>query len=159
MTAGNVNERYLQRDLPAYIDQCGTGIARAAITHGGEACPRRRTPSRRSTCCRITRPARPRGAKVYSLLGGAAAAGAVIVLIGGFYIDSQIEAVTARNAVLQHEPTRRWTARSARFNTLKKDIEALLDRQRAIEGLQAGRNLPVQLTPRNWYARCRKAST
>ena len=30
-------------------------------------------------------------------------------------------------------------------NTLKKDIESLLDRQRAIESLQAQRNLPVQL--------------
>ncbi|MGO4281608.1 type IV pilus assembly protein PilN [Cupriavidus sp. OV038] len=82
--------------------------------------------------------------KVYSLLGGAAAAGAVIVLIGGFYIDSQIEAVTARNAVLQQANTQ-MDGQIREVNTLKKDIEALLDRQRAIESLQAERNLPVQL--------------
>lgn len=82
--------------------------------------------------------------KVYGMLGGAAAAGAVIVLLGGFYIDSQIDAVTARNAVLQ-TANARMDGQIREVNTLKKDIEALLDRQRAIESLQAQRNLPVQL--------------
>ncbi|WP_454765180.1 PilN domain-containing protein [Cupriavidus campinensis] len=82
--------------------------------------------------------------KVYSMLGGAAAAGAAIVLLGGFYIDSQIEAVTARNTVLQ-AANAQMDGQIREVNTLKKDIEALLDRQRAIESLQAQRNLPVQL--------------
>lgn len=82
--------------------------------------------------------------KVYTMLGGAAGAGALVVLIGGFYIDSQIDAVAARNQVLKTENAS-MDATISRVNSLKKDIEALLDRQRAIESLQAQRNLPVQL--------------
>ncbi|MGO4305093.1 PilN domain-containing protein [Cupriavidus sp. RAF12] len=82
--------------------------------------------------------------KVYTMLGGAAGAGALIVLIGGFYIDSQIDAVNARNQVLTAANTK-MDGQIKEVNTLKKDIEALLDRQKAIESLQAERNLPVQL--------------
>ncbi len=82
--------------------------------------------------------------KVYTMLGGAAGAGALVVLLGGFYIDSEIDAVAARNQVLTLENAR-MDGQIKEVNTLKKDIEALLDRQRAIESLQAQRNLPVQL--------------
>lgn len=82
--------------------------------------------------------------KVYTMLGGAAGAGALVVLAGGFYIDSQIDAVTARNQVLSIENAK-MDGQIKEVNTLKQDIDALLDRQRAIESLQAQRNLPVQL--------------
>lgn len=82
--------------------------------------------------------------KVYSMLGGAAGAGALVVLIGGFYIDSQIDEMTVLNQTLVTENSR-MDGQIKEVNTLKKDIEALLDRQRAIESLQAQRNLPVQL--------------
>lgn len=82
--------------------------------------------------------------KVYTMLGGAAGAGALVVLIGGFYIDAQIDETTALNQTLTTENAR-MDGQIREVNTLKKDIEALLDRQRAIESLQAQRNLPVQL--------------
>lgn len=82
--------------------------------------------------------------KVYTMLGGAAGAGALVVLIGGFYIDSQIDEMTSLNQTLTVENAR-MDGQIKEVTTLKKDIEALLDRQRAIESLQAERNLPVQL--------------
>lgn len=82
--------------------------------------------------------------KVYSMLGGAAGAGALVVLIGGFYIDSQIDEMTHLNQTLTTENSR-MDGQIREVVTLKKDIEALLDRQRAIESLQAERNMPVQL--------------
>ncbi len=82
--------------------------------------------------------------KVYSMLGGAAGAGALVVLIGGFYIDSQVDEMTQLNQTLTTENAR-MDGQIKEVITLKKDIEALLDRQRAIESLQAERNLPVQL--------------
>ena len=82
--------------------------------------------------------------KVYTMLGGAAGAGALVVLIGGFYIDAQIDETTALNQTLTTENAR-MDGQIREVNTLKKDFEALLDRQRAIESLQAQRNLPVQL--------------
>lgn len=82
--------------------------------------------------------------KVYTMLGGAAGAGALVVLIGGFYIDSQIDEVSQLNQTLTTENAR-MDGQIKEVTTLKKDIEALLDRQRAIESLQAQRNLPVQL--------------
>ena len=80
--------------------------------------------------------------KVYSMLGGAAGAGALVVLIGGFYIDSRIDEMTQLNQTLTTENAR-MDGQIKEVITLKKDIEALLDRQRAIESLQAERNLPV----------------
>jgi len=82
--------------------------------------------------------------KVYGMLGGAAGAGALVVLIGGLYIDSQIDETAALNATLKAENAR-MNGQIREVETLKKDIEGLLDRQRAIESLQAERNLPVQL--------------
>lgn len=82
--------------------------------------------------------------KVYSMLGGAAGAGALVVLIGGFYIDSQIDEVSTLNQTLTTENAR-MDGQIKEVISLKKDIEALLDRQRAIESLQTERNLPVQL--------------
>lgn len=82
--------------------------------------------------------------KVYTMLGGAAGAGALVVLLGGFYIDAQIDEVTRLNQTLKTENAR-MDGQIAEVNSLKKDIESLLDRQRAIESLQAQRNLPVQL--------------
>ncbi|WP_066731207.1 PilN domain-containing protein [Cupriavidus sp. D384] len=82
--------------------------------------------------------------KVYTMLGGAAGAGALVVLIGGFFIDSKIDEMTHLNQTLATENSR-MDGQIKEVMTLKKDIEALLDRQRAIESLQAERNLPVQL--------------
>nr|WP_315596554.1 PilN domain-containing protein [uncultured Cupriavidus sp.] len=82
--------------------------------------------------------------KVYSMLGGAAGAGALVVLIGGYYIDTQIDEVSHLNQTLKTENAR-MDGQIREVTTLKKDIDELLDRQRAIESLQAQRNLPVQL--------------
>jgi len=82
--------------------------------------------------------------KVYSMLGGAAGAGALVVLIGGFYIDSQIDEMTHLNQTLTAENSR-MDGQIREVTTLKKDIEALLERQRAIEAALHDRNMPVQL--------------
>lgn len=82
--------------------------------------------------------------KVYTMLGGAAGAGALVVLIGGLYIDHRIDAEVALNEQLK-SANAKMDVQISEVNTLKKDIESLLDRQRAIESLQAQRNLPVQL--------------
>lgn len=82
--------------------------------------------------------------KVYTMLGGAAGAGALIVLIGGMYIDGRIDDEMALNEQLK-SANAAMDVKISEVNTLKKDIESLLDRQRAIESLQAERNLPVQL--------------
>ncbi|MBF6990988.1 MULTISPECIES: PilN domain-containing protein [Cupriavidus] len=82
--------------------------------------------------------------KVYSLLGGAAAAGAAVVLLGGLYIDGRIDSVVALNQVLSAENAR-LDGQIREVNNLKKDIDALLQRQKAVESLQTERNRPVQL--------------
>ncbi|MGO4812796.1 PilN domain-containing protein [Cupriavidus sp. 2MCAB6] len=82
--------------------------------------------------------------KVYTLLGGAAGAGALVVLLGGMYIDHRIDAVASLNQVLTAENSR-MDGQIREVNTLRKDIEGLLQRQKAIEGLQNERNRPVQL--------------
>ena len=82
--------------------------------------------------------------KVYTMLGGAAGAGALVVLLGGLYIDHRISSEVALNEQLKAANAKMDTQISE-VNSLKKDIESLLDRQRAIESLQAQRNLPVQL--------------
>lgn len=82
--------------------------------------------------------------RVYAILGGAAAAGAVVVLLGGLYIDHEIESVVGLNQVLTAENAR-LDGQIREVNTLKKDIEALLQRQQAVESLQTERNRPVQL--------------
>ncbi|WP_020203821.1 MULTISPECIES: PilN domain-containing protein [Cupriavidus] len=82
--------------------------------------------------------------KVYAMLGGAAGAGALVVLIGGWYIDSRVDAETGLNQVLATENSR-LDVQIREVNTLRKDIDGLLQRQKAIEGLQNERNRPVQL--------------
>ncbi|MGO4327055.1 PilN domain-containing protein [Cupriavidus sp. 2TAF22] len=82
--------------------------------------------------------------KVYTLLGCAAGAGALVVLLGGLYIDSRVEAVAGLNQVLTVENSR-LDLQIREVNSLRKDIEGLLQRQKAIEGLQNERNRPVQL--------------
>lgn len=82
--------------------------------------------------------------KVYALLGGAAGAGALVVLLGGMYIDRRVDAVSSLNQVLLAE-NNRMDGQIREVNTLRKDIEGLLQRQKAIEGLQNERNRPVQL--------------
>ncbi|MGO4155866.1 PilN domain-containing protein [Cupriavidus sp. YAF13] len=82
--------------------------------------------------------------KVYALLGGAAGAGALVVLLGGMYIDHRVDAVSRLNQVLLAE-NNRMDGQIREVNTLRKDIEGLLQRQKAIEGLQNERNRPVQL--------------
>lgn len=82
--------------------------------------------------------------KVYALLGGAAGAGALVVLLGGMYIDHRVDAVSSLNQVLLVE-NNRMDGQIREVNTLRKDIEGLLQRQKAIEGLQNERNRPVQL--------------
>ncbi len=82
--------------------------------------------------------------KVYTMLGGAALAGALVVVLGGAYIDHRIEAISGLNQVLAAE-NGRMDMQIREVNTLRKDIEGLLQRQKAIEGLQNERNRPVQL--------------
>jgi len=82
--------------------------------------------------------------KVYGILGGAAAGGAVVVLLGGLYIDSRIDRQVGLNQLLKAENTK-MDAQIREVTTLKQDIDALLQRQRAVESLQTQRNRPVQL--------------
>ncbi len=82
--------------------------------------------------------------KVYTMLGGAAGGGALVVLLGGLYIDSNIDSVSSLNQVLKAENAR-MDNEIREVNTLKKDIDALLQRQTAVESLQTERNRPVQL--------------
>lgn len=82
--------------------------------------------------------------KVYTMLGGAAGGGALVVLLGGLYIDGNIESETRLNAVLKAENAR-MDNEIREVNTLRKDIDALLQRQAAVESLQTERNRPVQL--------------
>ncbi len=60
------------------------------------------------------------------------------------YIDHRVDAVASLNQVLLAE-NNRMDGQIREVNTLRKDIEGLLQRQKAIEGLQNERNRPVQL--------------
>ncbi|AEI78683.1 Fimbrial assembly protein (PilN) [compost metagenome] len=82
--------------------------------------------------------------KVYTMLAGAAVAGAAVVLLGGYYIDGRIASVVALNQVLSAENAK-LDGQIREVNSLKKDIDALLQRQKAVESLQTERNRPVQL--------------
>jgi len=82
--------------------------------------------------------------KVYGILGGAAAGGAVVVLLGGLYIDSRIDRQVGLNQLLKAENSK-MDAQIREVTTLKQDIDALLQRQKAVESLQTQRNRPVQL--------------
>ncbi|RDK08999.1 PilN domain-containing protein [Cupriavidus lacunae] len=82
--------------------------------------------------------------KVYAMLAAAAASGAAVVLLGGVYIGGRIDSVVALNQVLSAENAK-LDGQIREVNNLKKDIDALLQRQKAVESLQTERNRPVQL--------------
>lgn len=80
----------------------------------------------------------------WSMLGAAGGSGILAVLLGGLYIDHQVASVDALNQVLVAENSR-MDVQIREVNSLKKDIDALLQRQSAVESLQLQRNRPVQL--------------
>ncbi|WP_426395417.1 PilN domain-containing protein [Ralstonia sp. R-29] len=82
--------------------------------------------------------------KVFMSLGAAAAAGAVVVFLGGMVIDHQTEEAQRINTILTQKNAE-MDKQITEVNTLKKDIEDLLQRQHAVESLQNQRNRPVQL--------------
>ncbi len=82
--------------------------------------------------------------KVFMSLGGAAAVGAVLVFLGGMVIDQQTEEAQRINDILTQKNAE-MDKQIAEVNTLKKDIDDLLQRQQAVESLQNLRNRPVQL--------------
>ncbi len=77
-------------------------------------------------------------------IGFAALIGAAIVLIWYTIVNSQIGAQEDRNQFLNAE-IKRLDAQIADVATLKAEIEALKARQKAVEDLQADRNMPVYL--------------
>ena len=82
--------------------------------------------------------------KVFMSLGGAAVAGALLVFLGGMVIDHQTEEAQRINSILTQKNAE-MDKQIVEVNTLKKDIEDLLQRQQAVESLQNERNRPVQL--------------
>lgn len=82
--------------------------------------------------------------RVMSNLGGAALLGALVVLLGGWIIDRQTAEQTRLNAVLIAENAR-LDQEIGEVNSLRKEIDELLQRQNAVESLQVKRNRPVQL--------------
>ena len=77
-------------------------------------------------------------------LGLSALAGAVIIGVGYLWYDAQISEQTARNAFLTHEIAV-LDGQIKEIATLEAEIKALTERQKAVEDLQADRNLPVHL--------------
>jgi type IV pilus assembly protein PilN len=77
-------------------------------------------------------------------IGMAAVVGAAIV--GGWYtvVKSQIDTQEEHNQFLSSE-IKRLDAQIADVATLKTEIQALKARQKAVEDLQADRNMPVYL--------------
>ena len=77
-------------------------------------------------------------------IGMSVLVGAVIVLIWYTAVKTQIDAQEEHNQFLTSE-IKRLDAQIAEVNTLKNEIEALKARQKAVEDLQADRNMPVYL--------------
>ncbi len=77
-------------------------------------------------------------------IGMAVLAGAVIVLIWYTGVKTQIDTQEEHNQFLSSE-IKRLDAQIADVATLKAEIEALKARQKAVEDLQADRNMPVYL--------------
>jgi len=77
-------------------------------------------------------------------IGISALAGAAIVLVWYTAINTQISTQEERNHFLTSE-IKRLDAQIADVATLKAEIEALKARQKAVEDLQADRNMPVYL--------------
>ena len=67
-----------------------------------------------------------------------------MVLAGGMVIDHQTEEAQRINDILTQKNAE-MDKQIAEVNTLKKDIDDLLQRQQAVESLQNERNRPVQL--------------
>ena len=80
----------------------------------------------------------------YAGMGMAALAGAVIVLAWYTVVKSQIDVQEERNQFLSSQ-IKHLDAQIADVATLKTEIEALKARQKAVEDLQADRNMPVYL--------------
>jgi type IV pilus assembly protein PilN len=77
-------------------------------------------------------------------IGMAVVAGAVIVLVWHTAVQAQIDSQEEHNQFLSSE-IKRLDAQIADVATLKAEIEALKARQKAVEDLQADRNMPVYL--------------
>ena len=77
-------------------------------------------------------------------IGFAALIGAAVVLVWYTAVNSQISNQEERNQFLSGE-IKRLDAQIADVATLKSEIEALKARQKAVEDLQADRNMPVYL--------------
>jgi type IV pilus assembly protein PilN len=95
----------------------------------------------------------------YALLMFSAIVGAVIVLMGGGFISTQISNQNQRNQFIKNENLK-LDAQIKEIVTLKQEIEALKARQQAVEDLQGDRNQPVYLmdelvkqTPEGIYLR------
>jgi type IV pilus assembly protein PilN len=74
----------------------------------------------------------------------AVVSGAVIVLVWHTAVQAQIDSQEEHNQFLSSE-IKRLDAQIADVATLKAEIEALKARQKAVEDLQADRNMPVYL--------------
>jgi len=77
-------------------------------------------------------------------IGISALAGAAIALVWYTAVNTQISTQEERNQFLTSE-IKRLDAQIADVATLKAEIEALKARQKAVEDLQADRNMPVYL--------------
>ncbi len=77
-------------------------------------------------------------------IGMSVLVGAVIVLVWYTGVKTQIDTQEERNQFLSSE-IKRLDAQIADVATLKAEIEALKARQKAVEDLQADRNMPVYL--------------
>ncbi|MFZ4286907.1 PilN domain-containing protein [Variovorax sp. HJSM1_2] len=77
-------------------------------------------------------------------LGLSAVAGALIIGVGYLWYDAQISEQNERNAFLTREIAV-LDGQIKEIATLEAEIKALTERQKAVEDLQADRNLPVHL--------------
>ena len=92
------------------------------------------------------REARRQQRKQAFIAGMALAGVAGLAIVGGWYtiVNSQISTQEEHNQFLSSE-IKRLDAQIADVATLKTEIEALKARQKAVEDLQADRNMPVYL--------------
>lgn len=82
--------------------------------------------------------------KALAVLAGSAVLAALATLAGGWYIDSLSDRQQHINDVLTAENAK-MDVQIKEVESLKRDIEALLERQLAVEALQNERNKPVRL--------------
>lgn len=95
----------------------------------------------------------------FFLTGLSALAGAALVLLVWSVLQGYIDNQKSRNKLIADE-NRRLDAQIKEIATLRQEIEALRARQKAVEDLQADRNMPVYLldeltrqTPEGIYLR------